>query len=160
MIVASLPTSYQQHSQKRHELVASCEFYRLKQACRFHQVATSLLKSGLLQLFIYRLVTTCLNNLQQACWWQVILMNLQQVCWQLAKDLSSTSCRKPCERILISACCNKLLQNVSRLVVTCVFMAVKCSLCLSQVVNKFGTISSLYVCMGNIISVKFCGNIT
>ena len=31
----------------------------LQQTCQFHQVATSLLKSGLLQLVICRLVTTC-----------------------------------------------------------------------------------------------------
>ena len=31
------------------KLVASCQFYR---ACQFHQVATSLLKSGLLQYVI------------------------------------------------------------------------------------------------------------
>ena len=32
---------------------------KLQQACQFHQVATSLLKSGLLQIVICRLVTTC-----------------------------------------------------------------------------------------------------
>ena len=32
---------------------------KLQQTCQFHQVATSLLKSGLLQLVICRLVTTC-----------------------------------------------------------------------------------------------------
>ena len=32
---------------------------KLQQACQFYQVATSLLKSGLLQLVIYRLVTAC-----------------------------------------------------------------------------------------------------
>ena len=32
---------------------------KLQQARQFHQVATSLLKSGLLQLVICRLVTTC-----------------------------------------------------------------------------------------------------
>ena len=32
---------------------------KLQQACQFHQVATSLLRSGLLQLVICRLVTTC-----------------------------------------------------------------------------------------------------
>ena len=41
---------------------------KLQQACQFHQVATSLLKSGLLQFVICRLVTTCWNNLQQTCW--------------------------------------------------------------------------------------------
>ena len=32
---------------------------KLQQACQFHQVATSLLKSGLLQFVICRLDTTC-----------------------------------------------------------------------------------------------------
>ena len=32
---------------------------QLQQACQFHQVATSLLRSSLLQLVICRLVTTC-----------------------------------------------------------------------------------------------------
>ena len=32
---------------------------KLHQTCQFHLVATSLLKSGLLQLVIYRLATTC-----------------------------------------------------------------------------------------------------
>ena len=40
---------------------------KLQQPCQFHQVATSLLKSGLLQLVICRLVTTFWNKLQQAC---------------------------------------------------------------------------------------------
>lgn len=51
---------------------------------------------------------------------------LQQTClfWQLATDLSSTNCWKPCEWILISACCDKLLQGVNRLLGTCVFWIV------------------------------------
>ena len=35
---------------------------KLQQPCQFHQVATSLLKSGLLQLVICRLVTTFWNK--------------------------------------------------------------------------------------------------
>ena len=42
---------------------------------------------------------------------------------ELATELSSTCCCKSCERILISACCNKLLQVVNRLVTTCTFLA-------------------------------------
>ena len=38
---------------------------KLQQTRQFHQVAKSLLKSGLLQLVICTLVTTCWNNLQQ-----------------------------------------------------------------------------------------------
>ena len=57
---------------------------KLQQACQFPQVATSLLKSGLLQFVICRLgVRTCWDNLQQACSWEVWKINLQQVCWQL-----------------------------------------------------------------------------
>ena len=64
------------YRQKRHRLVASTGLLqlvnKLQQACQFHQVATSLLKSGLLQIVICRLVTTCnkpvkIINLQQAC---------------------------------------------------------------------------------------------
>ena len=40
---------------------------KLQQVCQFHQVATSLLKSGLLQFVTCTLFTTCWNNLQQAC---------------------------------------------------------------------------------------------
>ena len=52
--------------------------------------------------------------------------NLQQATSLLATSnrLVATSCRKPSERILISACCNKLLQDVNRLVTTCAFLAV------------------------------------
>ena len=47
-------------NQKHHRFVSSCQFYnKLQQTCQFHQVATSLLKSGLLQFVICRLVTTC-----------------------------------------------------------------------------------------------------
>ena len=115
------------HSQKRHRLVASCQFYhmlqlvnKLQQACQFHQVATYLLRSGLLQFVICRLVTTCWNNLQQACW------NNQLATSPLTtfKRLVVTSCRKPCERILISACSSKLLQDVNRFVTNCVFLVV------------------------------------
>ena len=78
---------------KNTRLVANCQFYQLvvicqqvATSCQFHQVATSL---GLLQHVIFRLVTACSNNLQQACWWQVIIINLQQVCWRLATDFLS-----------------------------------------------------------------------
>ena len=45
---------------------------RLQQACQFHQAATSLLKSGLMQLTICRLATTCNKPVE--------IINLQQVC--------------------------------------------------------------------------------
>ena len=77
--------------------IASCQFYQLIATCcqetyQFHQVPTSLVKSGLLQLVTRRVVTTCWNNLQQACGWQILTINWQKVCWQLATDLSSSSC--------------------------------------------------------------------
>ena len=54
----------------------------MQQACQFHQVATSLLRSGLLQLVIGRLVETTCNK-------PVEIINVQ-VCWQLATSLIST----------------------------------------------------------------------
>ena len=43
--------------------------------------ATSLLKPDLLQRVVAcSLVTTCWNNLQQGCGWQVLTINVQQVC--------------------------------------------------------------------------------
>ena len=66
----------------------------------------SLLRSGLLQLVIcYKLSKQLATSL-----------------WQLATYLSRTSCRKLCERILISTCCNNLLQHVGRLVANCAFL--------------------------------------
>ena len=52
--------------------------------------------------------------------------NLQQATSLLATSnrLVATSYRKPSERILISVCCNKLLQDVNRLVTTFAFLAV------------------------------------
>ena len=55
---------YNLHSQKRRRQVVNFTGLlqlvdKWQQACEFHQVTTSLLKSGLLQLVIYRLVTTC-----------------------------------------------------------------------------------------------------
>ena len=70
-------------------LVASCQSYKLQQTCPVHQVAASLLKSGLLLLFISDL-QTCWNN------YQVLTINLQQFCQQLSIDLSSTKCCMPC----------------------------------------------------------------
>ena len=69
---------------------------KLKQACQFHPVATSLLRSGLLQLVICRLVTTCWNNLQQTCWSNQPGTRLLTTCNRLV-----TSWCKPCKRILI-----------------------------------------------------------
>ena len=74
------------HSQKRHRLAASCEFYPLAASCQ--QVAASLLtssscsksvKSDLLQLDICRLAASCCNNLQQACGQQVLTSLIEQL---------------------------------------------------------------------------------
>ena len=96
------------------------QFYRLVATCQFRQVGTSLLRSGLLQVVICRLDTTFWNKLQQACWTNQLATNLLTTCNRLVV----ASCRKPCERILISTCCNKMLQDVNRLVSTCAFLAV------------------------------------
>ena len=50
-------------------------------------------------VFSYIVETTCKTPVDNK-----VLTNNLQVCWQLATDLSSTSCRKPGDRILISAC--------------------------------------------------------
>ena len=79
--------------------------------------ATYMVRSGLLQLAICRLVTICWNKLQQACWINQLATSLLTTCNRLVV----TSCCKPCERILISASCKKLSQDVNRLVTTCRF---------------------------------------
>ena len=123
-------------SQKCHRLVASCQFYRLVEACQqvnclvnfiklqqscYNQACCNLSFAGLLQL-----VETICNK-------PVKIINLQQTCWnnKLATSLLTTfnrlavtSCGKSCDRILTSACCNKLLQDVNRLVTTCAYFAV------------------------------------
>ena len=80
------PYSTSLHSQKRHRLAASCEFYPLAASCQ--QVAASLLtssscsksvKSDLLQLDICRLAASCCNNLQQACGQQVLTSLIEQL---------------------------------------------------------------------------------
>ena len=53
-------------------LAATCQFYLLvvtcqKKTCQLHKVATSLLKSGLLQLVIYRLVTNIFKLVTSLC---------------------------------------------------------------------------------------------
>ena len=45
--------------QNKFSRIHSQKVNKLQQTCQFHQLATSLLKSGLLQLVICRLVTTC-----------------------------------------------------------------------------------------------------
>ena len=98
-------------------------------ACQ--QLPTSLsISSSCKKSVKIRLVANC--HLQ-TCKLKQVAINLQQFCWnnQLATNLLSTcnwlvvtSCRKPSKRILISACCNKLLQDVNRLVTTYALLAV------------------------------------
>ena len=110
------PSTFKTFDYFGHLQPAACQ--QVAQACQFHYVAASLLRSGLI-------VATChLHNKP------VEIINFQQVCRQLVTSLLTNcdrlvvkSCRKPCERILISACCNKLLQDVNRLVRTCAFLA-------------------------------------
>ena len=82
------------------QLVASGQFYRLVATCHLQ---------------------TCCNLLKQLVMWITRTSlhednadNLHQVCWQLATDLLSTSCSKPGERILISACCQQTCCNLRR----------------------------------------------
>ena len=98
-----LPSSHN-HSQKRHRLLASCQFYRLVATCQ--QVATSLLRSSLLQLVICRLVTTCWNKLQQAYWNNQLATSLLTTCKQSQAMQTHPDI----------GWCNKLLQDVNRLV--------------------------------------------
>ena len=115
------------HSWKRHRLVASCQFYRLVATCQ--QIATSLsISSSCNKSVKIRLVENC--HLQ-TCY---NLLNKLQACWnnQLATSLFTT-----CKRLVINklspamqthpsitTCCNKLLQDVNRLVTTCTFLVV------------------------------------
>ena len=119
---------YHTHSHERHRLVANCQFYRLVAAfqqckfyktCQFHQVATSLLKSGLLQLVICRLS----NSLKQpvVCLWITNFDNqlntsLLTTCNRLVVNkLSQTMQTHPDIDLLITS----LLQDVNRLVAIC-----------------------------------------
>ena len=77
-------------------------FIKLQQVCRNQLVETTCTKP----VDITFGQSTCIKSVD----------NLQ--------DLTSTNCRKPCERILMSACCNKLLQDVNGLFATCAFLAV------------------------------------
>ena len=96
------------HSQKRHRLVASCQFYWLVTTCQ-QDAAILSISSSCNKSVKTRLVATC--HLQTCC---------LQTCNNSVDNLQQ-SCRKPCERILISARCNKLLQDVNRIVTTCAF---------------------------------------
>ena len=112
---------YNIHSQKRHRLVSSCQFYcRLVATCQ--QVATSLsISSSCNKSVKIRLVATChlqtSYNVFKQLATSLLTTNLDN---QHGTSLLTTcnrpaltSCRKPCERILILACCNRLFQDVN-----------------------------------------------
>ena len=105
-------------------LVATCQ-----QVATSLSISSSCIKSVKIRLVATCHLQTCYNLLKHVA--TSMLINLQQVCLQLATSLLTTynrlvvtSCCKPCERIPISACCKKLLQDVNRLVTTCTFLAV------------------------------------
>ena len=78
-----------------------------QQAGQFHRVATSLLKSSLLQLVICRLVSTiCWNNLQQACGFdnkfgQSTFNKLVTTCNRLAASHANASWYQ----LTVTSCC-------------------------------------------------------
>ena len=81
---------------------------KLQQTSQFHQVTTSMSASGFLQLFLCRLFTTCSNNLQPACGWQVLesicnksVDNLQHTCHNDYANASwyRPSCCKICQQL-------------------------------------------------------------
>ena len=123
--------SFQVHIQKRHRLVARCQFYWLVVTCQ--PVATSLsISSSCNKPVKIRLVATChlqitCNLLKQLATSLLITSYNNELASSLltiCNRLVVTSCYKPCKRILILACRNKLLQDVHRLVVTCAFLVV------------------------------------
>ena len=67
----------------------------------------------------YNLLNQFANSLLMTSYNNQLVTSLVTTCNRPAV----TSRRKPCERILISACCNKLLQDVNRLVTTFSFLA-------------------------------------
>ena len=104
----------------------TCTQPKTIQTCQ--QVATNLSISSscnksvrirLVAFVICRLVTACWNTLQQICWTNQLATSLLTTYNRLP-----TSFRKPCERILTSAGCNKLSKDVNRLATTCAFLAV------------------------------------
>ena len=84
-----------------------------------HQVYSEQLASSLLKQFASRLLKQFASSLLATICIKSVRDNLEQLCSQLATGLSSTSCRKPCERILISACwqqcCCKLSTSLLQL---------------------------------------------
>ena len=75
---------------------------------------------------------------------------------QLATGLlSTTSCRKPCERILISACWNKLLRDVNGLVAICAFLAFVSNIKLLEVSSVHSRMYNICLYKANIVVLRY-----
>ena len=146
------------HSQKRHRLVASCQFYRLVATGR--QVATNLLKSGLLQLVICRLVTICWKNLQQVCWNNQLGTSLLTTFNKFVDNLKQTCCHKlsvasdanaSWYRLVVTSCykmSTDLLQDVNRLVTAWAFLDMYVLLIQSKSWTVNGSAHTIYCYLG------------
>ena len=108
------------HSQKQ----PSCQFYglvpsystRSRKTFHFYEAATSLLKSGLLQLIIADFLQLC----KKSCSKSMDIKHLQSTCNKSVVNLLLlTNCCKPIKHILISACWSSLFQDVNRLIARC-----------------------------------------
>ena len=86
---------------------------------------TRIHSQDLLQVVNFTGLLQIVNKLQQACQFHQVAASLFKITnLTTCNKLVVKSCREPCERILISACCYKLLQDVNSLVVTWAFLAV------------------------------------
>ena len=107
------------HSQKYCRLVASCQFSWFVVTCKQFATNLSILssynKSAKVRLVATWSFTDLLQLVETTC--SKLKASYGN---QLATSLLTNS--KPCECILISTC-NKLLQDVNRLVTTCTFLA-------------------------------------
>ena len=124
--------SFQVHIQKRHRLVARCEFYWLVATCRPVKTSVSISSSCNKSVKI-RLVTTChlqitCNLVKQLATSLLITSYNNELATSLltiCNRLVLISCRKPCKRILILACRNKLFARSPQTCCNlCVFLAV------------------------------------
>ena len=117
------PTLKKLHSQKRRILVQGCQIYRLVATCQ--QVATNLsISSSCNRSVKMRLVITChlqngynlFKQLAASLWITSFENQLATSLLTISNRFVATSCRKPYERILISACC---YNSVARCQQTC-----------------------------------------
>ena len=124
--IGKCETNYIIHSQNVTDLLQVVIFTgcwiqlvkKLQQTCQFHQVAKTLLKSGLLRLVISRLVTTCWNSLYSKpannMFWKSTSKGI------VVNELSQTMRARPDICLLIAS----LSQDVNRVVRTYVFLSV------------------------------------